>query len=929
MKNNLLLLAIALFVNTIYSQTITFDDQSHTAGQILANPYLITNNGETFRFTISGGAATNHIYRTAEPSCGTNGMSHIYAGNTSSTTWTIETVNGNKFNLGTIRFDNVFSCFAFSYSLTIEGFKNNMSTGTQSHTVSGTNSIFTSNSNFNEVDKIVISASDLGNLGIDNINWVTVVSTVVPTVTSSNAINISASAATFGGNVTADGGATVSNRGVVYAVSSTNSNPEIGGTGVQQEQNGTGTGVFSENITGLAPSTTYAYKAYATNSVGTSYGATLSFTTSNVPPTVVTTAASSISGTSVTLAGNVTVDGGSSVTERGIVYSISSTNSNPLINGTGVTKDINGTGTGVFSKSINNFLLSTNYSFKAYAINAEGTSYGAVQTFSTLAGNTNSFLPSSGNWSDTGNWSLAALPISTDNVVIETGKTVFYNIINTTVASLNINVGGTINILSGNGLTINGDITQNGTFNILSDANSNGSLIVNGSYSGSQNVNYLRYLTTNWHLITSPVNGLNINALSGNVATNGNNYAIAPYVNTVVSASRWNYYTTASGGNSITSAGNFQDAKGYSIKKSIAAGTVNFSGSLNTTDKNIPITDGGDDPAGNRWNLVGNPYTATLYGNNLANATHNFLKTNIDAGNLDPVRAGLYFWNGTPPYEVKSIDDAAFYIAPGQAFFVHAPDNGGTFVNFTENMQTHQTGNTFLKNNTTFPEIILKVKENKNTSSTKIRYIANKTIGLDIGSDVGTFSGINPEFEIFTNLVSNDTATKFAIQALPKDNLEQIIIPIGVTSGANKEIEFTVEANNFPTNLNIYLEDRLLNIFTKFENENSNYKITSSTNLKDVGRFYLHISSKKLSVKDNLLTNISMYMIKNNTIRIEGLQYAKAEFTMYNLIGKKIVKASFSNNDAKDVSLPKLSTGVYLITLVTEKGNLHKKIILE
>lgn len=59
----------------------------------------------------------------------------------------------------------------FSYSLTIEGFKNNVSTGSQLFTVTGLNSIFTSNSSFDDVDKIVITASDLANLGIDDINW--------------------------------------------------------------------------------------------------------------------------------------------------------------------------------------------------------------------------------------------------------------------------------------------------------------------------------------------------------------------------------------------------------------------------------------------------------------------------------------------------------------------------------------------------------------------------------------------------------------------------------------------------------------------------------------------------------------------------------------------------------------------------------------
>lgn len=155
------------------AQIITFDDQGYTNSQNLGNPYTIVNNGESFLFTISGSTnpATQHRYITQENSCSSSGLGHITAGTFSATTWTIETVSGNEIDLGTIRFDNVFQCFAFEYSLTIEGFKDNVSTGSQSFTTNGLNSIFTPNASFDNVDRIVITSTDLANLGIDDINW--------------------------------------------------------------------------------------------------------------------------------------------------------------------------------------------------------------------------------------------------------------------------------------------------------------------------------------------------------------------------------------------------------------------------------------------------------------------------------------------------------------------------------------------------------------------------------------------------------------------------------------------------------------------------------------------------------------------------------------------------------------------------------------
>ncbi|MBD2722084.1 T9SS type A sorting domain-containing protein [Hymenobacter sp. BT189] len=100
---------------------------------------------------------------------------------------------------------------------------------------------------------------------------------VPPTVTTATPGTLTNTSAALGGNVTADGGASVSGRGVVY--SSTNTTPTIGGSGVTQAANGTGTGTFSATTSGLAPATTYYVRAYASNSAGTSYGSVVSFGT--------------------------------------------------------------------------------------------------------------------------------------------------------------------------------------------------------------------------------------------------------------------------------------------------------------------------------------------------------------------------------------------------------------------------------------------------------------------------------------------------------------------------------------------------------------------------------------------------------------------------------------------------------------------------
>lgn len=174
MKAIVTLLCVFLGSTISWAQVITFDDQGSVDGQALGNPYMIANNGETFVFTVSGvtGGPTTHRYRTTDSfGCGNTGLSHLSSGTFPATTWTIETQSGNEVDFGTIQFDNFFQCYVFAYELTIEGFKNNVSTGSQTFSVEGMNSIFTPNAAFDDVDKIVITCADLGNLGIDNINW--------------------------------------------------------------------------------------------------------------------------------------------------------------------------------------------------------------------------------------------------------------------------------------------------------------------------------------------------------------------------------------------------------------------------------------------------------------------------------------------------------------------------------------------------------------------------------------------------------------------------------------------------------------------------------------------------------------------------------------------------------------------------------------
>ncbi len=136
----------------------------------------------------------------------------------------------------------------------------------------------------NDANLTVPHGATLGSLSL---NKAIVINASVPTVTTTDVASIAQLSADFGGNVTDGGGSTVTDRGIVYSITSANNNPEIGGTGVTKDDNGTGTGAFNESITGLSPNTQYSYRAYATNNSGTVYGSVKTFTTlALIAPTI-------------------------------------------------------------------------------------------------------------------------------------------------------------------------------------------------------------------------------------------------------------------------------------------------------------------------------------------------------------------------------------------------------------------------------------------------------------------------------------------------------------------------------------------------------------------------------------------------------------------------------------------------------------------
>ncbi|MCX6249380.1 MAG: DUF1566 domain-containing protein [Bacteroidetes bacterium] len=191
------------------------------------------------------------------------------------------------------------------------------------------------------------------------------------TLTTATIINITSNAATGGGNILSDGGASVTAHGVCW---STGTNPTIADN---HSSDGIGTGTFISSLTGLTPNTSYNVRAYATNIIGTSYGNQVTFSTLADLPALTTDPVTSIAPTTATSGGNISSDGGATVTVRGVCWS---TSANPTL---ADSHSSDGIGTGTFISNLTGLAANTFYYVRAYATNSSGISYGNQRTFSS------------------------------------------------------------------------------------------------------------------------------------------------------------------------------------------------------------------------------------------------------------------------------------------------------------------------------------------------------------------------------------------------------------------------------------------------------------------------------------------------------------------------------------------------------------------
>ena len=474
------------------------------------------------------------------------------------------------------------------------------------------------------------------------------------------------------------------------------------------------------------------------------------------------------------------------------------------------------------------------------------------------------------SWTKTTNWSTGLVPVVSDDILIPSGLTNYPT------------------ITTGSSIIVNSIVIESGA-----------SLIAQGTSTVTGNITYNRALTydadnaKSWHLVSSPVSGeIMTDMISNNsFSTNGSSeISFAPYDNSqAIANDRWSYF-----GNTATDA--LEKGKGYSAKLS-ADGDISFTGTINTSDATIALTQGGSE---NNYNLLGNPFTASIN-------SGTFLISNTSELSQEEI----YVWDEASEQYLTKTSGIEFMVSPAQGFFVEAKTTNN--ITFSEGIQAHETDN-FQK--TSRPEIKLNVTDGSSNRFVDIYYINGTTTGFDNGYDGKLFGGVAQPFALYTHLVSDSEGKNFQIQSLPNSDYENMIIPLGINAINGTEIKFTAKGLNLPSNINIYLEDKLKSSYTRLDTDNTAYKVTLTEDLKGIGRFFLHTSSKStLTINSKNIETVSIYKTSETTLRIVGLSQNKTSLKLFNILGKKMMNTSFLSNGVKDISIPKLAKGIYIIQL--------------
>ena len=574
----------------------------------------------------------------------------------------------------------------------------------------------------------------------------------------------------------------------------------------------------------------------------------------------------------------------------------------------------------------------TTYHFKVFSRKGSDWSGGVVviqttnNTYTTITGGNSDGLA----WETASTWLGESIPsAATDDVVIDAGTT-----INSDIEANDVTNNARITINPGFSLKVN-DVPTVTQLIVNTTSASFGSLIVNGTINGT--IIYNRFIATNPtnDLVSPPVSGITFGVFA--VSSQNENrlyrnplddtqYLVGPFNNQ--SGEFETYFTGTDDATELIS------GKGYRMGTNPSNpdnNLIRFTGGVVTGNVGIALTDETTSNSDTgKWNLIGNPYPSYVDFTTFFDAN----TAQFDTGEFQAV----YGYNGAQSgskYEVYNNLNTppGSKIAPGQGFFVASKTGGSTQdVTFTAAMRTIGSEDDFIPGNSpTINKELAKLQLSDATSSysTAIYFADNVTRGLDPGFDAGAFSG-NAE-GIYTNLVENNNGAEMAIQALPYNDFNDVVVPLGIKSDAGIELTIGLDAATatLPSNINIYLEDNATNTLTLLNT--GDYVFTPTTALDTTGRFFVHFSSMALSTDQYAVNEVLIYTNQESKIVVvNGQLNTNTTAIIYDTLGREVLQQILdSSKTTNTINVNALKAGIYIVQLYSNSQSRTQKVLIK
>ena len=752
------------------------------------------------------------------------------------------------------------------------------------------------------------------------------------TVSTATPGAITTTGATLGGNVTADGGSAVAERGVVYSIS--NTTPTAADTKVSV---GSGTGSFSQAVTGLTAGTTYYVRAYATNSTGTSYGGSQTFVTTATAAqnltvstgsvgSPVSIAAGTYNNVTVTSTGFAVLSGAVVVNGSFVVTGSLNTNCQPL------------TGSGSFALQAG----STLYVCDPAGISVSGNT-GAVQVSGTRSFSDNSSYSYNGSQPQVTGQGLPAqvLSLSTTN-----------NSPLTLTAPVGVRqvltVGGAGNLnLNGQALTLRS--SAGGTALVVNA----GTGLVQGTATVQRFIDGSANSGSGYRHYSAPV----ANTTVADLATSGFTPTLTQSYNTSTTPGTTTPFPTVFGYDQarLASVSNNLSAfdkgfvvpqandalvpgRGYAVQ--IGAGElVDFRGTLGTGLLSVNLLrNSGPTAADAGWALVGNPYPAPLDYSQVLPAD----RTGLDAAVYMVQSSGPY--TGTYRAFVNGQSTTGSnnpLIASGQGFFVRV-SQGSTSGQLTFRNGQRVTDYAVAQQTTfqriaadTRPALRLTLAGSSGTDGWVSYAETSATAGFDREFDAAKLP--NPSG---LNLSSTTGAELLAIDGRPAFTAATLLpLTVSVPAAGSYSLEAAALAN-LPAGLTASLRDALTGTVTPLA-AGTRYAFTvtaAQAAAPLAGRFAVQFAagSPLATAPAALTAAVRVYpnpARSSANVMLPGVAgTASVQLELLNAIGQVVLRQQAALPAAgTTLTLPTagLSTGVYLVRVQLGKAQLTKRLIIE